>query len=827
MTPTKPTHARATFRVAAVALIWSAGSLAYGQNAATTSSLNDDQAIELPKFEITAETGNRYQSQQALSASRVATPIVDIPQTISVIPKELMEDTMGNRMLDTAKYVTPVQESTLPFGGDRYSIRGFMVSAEFVDGTNISGADGYSMSQAPYNIERLEVLKGPNAILVPGGSPGGVINPITKAPMTKNAATVTLDFSPNMGRDVWFDVNRVLSKDGKMAARLIVAYWDSKFYIKDHFRKGWEVSPSFSYQLSPTQKLTLKADFVLNRETNLGGLPIDPSISYGGVAQIARGLPRDWQFGNETDSRKRSTQRVTAELISTLNDHVTSRLQMMANHVWRRDVGSSSAGLPTTPISDLTGVTTFTPGQSGAGTINPRTGQYEPGVNWNTAFYNKDTTGTVVLTGTVIPVTDPSTWVYTRNNGKLDLEYTEAHLKNDYAAQFSTPYLKSTTIAGFTANVSRAHYQAWSAVRRPDVPANNLGSITFPGYNYGPILPGSSTAGLGTDKTGVLKDLQAFLYQTLSVWDERIQVSGGVSRYFGELTRDDTTNTVAYTVPNSNPAIINPAFTASSNATSFGILVKPIKEVSVFFSRNTTGSTMPGSLNAGNTVPGLPLAVGAQKEFGVKTNFLNGKLTTSLAHFDIAQQNVATTNSEFYRLQSLGDPVSVAAANALTPLYLNLTSKGWEFEATYSMGKSLTILGNVTDYKVRQPVTNARVRGMPDRAYGAYADYRFVDGVLKGFGINFGFDYKSDVAGENVSGFTTIRGGTPVPIQPSFVVGARTLANLGFSYKYENWSASVTIMNLMDKDYILAAGSRGSLVVGTPRTWKSSISYSF
>jgi len=793
-----------------MALLVSAGSFAFGQQAAPApAAATEEETIALPKFEITTESGNRYQNQQALSASRVATAIIDIPQTISVVSKELMEDTKGNRMLDTAKYVTPVQESTLPYGGDRYSIRGFMVSAEFVDGTNISGADGYSMSAAPYNIERLEIIKGPNAILVPGGSPGGVINPITKAPLGKNAATVTMDYSPWMGRDVWFDVNRVLSKDGKMAARLVAAYWNSEYYIKGQFRRGYEISPSFSYQISQGSKLTLKADFVLNRETNLGGLPIDPSVGYGNVARIAPGLPRDWQFGNDTDSRKRSTQRVTAELLSTLNEHVTSRLQLMVDHVWRRDVGGTTAGLT----------------QAGGGSVNPRTGQYEPGVSWNTAAYNADTTGTVVLTGTSVPVTNQSTWVYTRNNGKTDLEYTEAHLKNDYAAQFATSFFKSTTIAGLTANVSRVHWQSWPNARRPDVPANNLSAITYDPYNFVTIMPGTSTAGLGTDKTGVQKDMQTFLYETLSVWDDRIQVSGGVSRFFGELTRDDNTGTVAYTVPNTT--IVNPAYTTSSNATSFGVVVKPIKQVSLFFSRNTTGSTMPGSLNAGATVPGLPLAVGSQQEFGVKTSFLNGKLTTSFAHFDIQQKNVATTNSDYYRLMSLADPISVAAANALTPLYLDLTSKGWEFEATYSLGKSLTLLGNVTDYKVRQPITETRLRGMPDRSYGMYADYRFVDGALKGFGVNFGLDYKSDVAGENASGFTTIRGGTPVPIQPSFVVAARTLTNLGFSYKYENWAASVTIMNLMDKEYILAAGSRGSLVVGTPRTWKSSITYSF
>ena len=74
--------------------------------------------MRLPSFTVLEYKANPYQSQQALSASRIALPILDIPQTISVIPKELMDDAMGNRMLDAAKYVTPVVENTLPFGGE-------------------------------------------------------------------------------------------------------------------------------------------------------------------------------------------------------------------------------------------------------------------------------------------------------------------------------------------------------------------------------------------------------------------------------------------------------------------------------------------------------------------------------------------------------------------------------------------------------------------------------------------------------------------------------------------------------------------------------------
>ncbi len=786
------------------ALLLSIAAIAFAQPAKPTAQ---EDAVALPQFTVKENPTNPYQSQQALSASRVAMDIQDIPQTISVIPRGLIEDSMAARMLDAAKYVTPIVENTLPYGGDRYTIRGFQVSAEFIDGTVLSGADGYSMSQSVSNIERLEVIKGPNAILVPGGSPGGVMNPITKSPFSKNAATVTLGLSQYQGNSLGFDVNRVLSADGKMAARLVYSLWRTDYYIQGQYRNGYELSPSFSYQLSPTNKLTLKANFVQNRETNLGGLPLDPSVGFNNYAKIARGLPRDYQFGNETDTRHRSTERLSAELLSTLGSRVTSRLYVMANHIRRYDIGGTGAG--------LTG--------GGGGSRNPLTGLYEPGINWNTAAYNA--APGVTLVGTPAPVTDPSTWIYTRNNGKNDLEYTEAHLKNDYAAAFETPLFKSTTIGGFTANTSKVRWRTPAAFNRGSVPANNLGAITFPAYNFPPILPGlSTTPGLGLDRSGRQNDFQTFLYETLGFWNNRIQASGGVSRFYGTLSRTDNTGTGI------NPSFPNsPAFNLTSNATSFGLVVKPIKEVSLFFSRNTTGGSMPGSLNAGVTDPNLKIAQGGQKEYGVKTSLLEGRLTGSFAYFDIAQKNTSVTNSEFFRLQSLG----LFAEAALLPqaLFLDLTSKGWEFEGTYSVDKNLTLIGNFTSVKIRQPITEVRLRGVPDRSYAIYADYRFTDGPAKGWGVNAGLDYKDDVAGENASGFTTTRA-LPgarafVPVQPSFLVEGRLLTNIGITYRQGQWSAAVTVLNALNNEYIQAAGSRGAVTVGTPRNWSSTLTYKF
>ena len=138
-TPKNPT----AFHAAAGAVLLGLGSLASAQPAAPgTAAAAKEEAIALPQFTITEKPNGRYQSGQALSASRIAMAVQDIPQTISVVPREFIEDSAALRMLDAAKYVTPIVENTLPFGGDRYTIRGLQVSAEMIDGTILSGADG-------------------------------------------------------------------------------------------------------------------------------------------------------------------------------------------------------------------------------------------------------------------------------------------------------------------------------------------------------------------------------------------------------------------------------------------------------------------------------------------------------------------------------------------------------------------------------------------------------------------------------------------------------------------------------------------------------------
>jgi iron complex outermembrane recepter protein len=771
-----------------------------GVHAQTVSTpASDEVAIELPSFTISETTPNPYQAQQALSTSRVATSIQDIPQTVSVVTAELIRDTLGQRMLDVAKYVTPVVESSLTTGSDRYHVRGFQVSAEFIDGTIISGQDGYSMSLAPYNIERIEIIKGPNAILVPGGSPGGVMNPITKSPFARDDASVTIELAQYYGTAVSTDINRVLTEN--QAARINAAYWRSDGYAKNQYRHGYMFAPAWSLQLSPNHKLVVKGEIVQNRETNLSGLPIDPAVGSDDHARIARGLPRDWSFGDRTDTRHRATERLSAELYSTLSDHVTSRFYLMGNHVMRSDVGGTNGS-----IAGLAGGL--------GGSRNPRTGKWEPGVIWSV----NNAGSQAVVSSTPAPLPDPSTYVFNRNYGRVFLDYTEAHLKNDYAARFETDRFRSTTIAGLSANTSEVHFKSYPAAARAPVAASNLAGITYGGY----VFPRPSAPSSGTDKVGRQNDLQLYIYESLSVLKDRLIVSGGVSRFFGELSRTD--NSGIGLVPG-----VPSSYSLSDTATSIGVVFKPLPSVSLFYGYNTSGGQMPGSLAAGTVAESLRVAEGDQNEFGIKTSLLEGRFTASFAYFDIVQSNYPAPNSEYYVLVSQG---ITPPPDFPSTLYLDLTSKGWEFEMSYSLNKNLTILGNYTKFELRQPF-GIRYRAVPDENGAIYVDYRFTTGAWKGFGVNLGADYKGEAPGDLIGpSYTTTKplpggGAEFVPAQPSFLVAARTVANLGFSYRAEHWTARLTIANVFDKDYIAAALNRNSLFPGDPRSIRASFTYRF
>lgn len=151
---------------------------------AQSPSPDSQETINLSPFTVTAQQDRGYASANALGATRVNIPIVNVPTSIVVLNEELLRDLGATDNLDAFRYVSGANENSLIYNG-QLTIRGFQQGdgISFRDGL----ADNISVGGGPMNdfanIERVEVIKGPNGVLYGSHAPGGVANSITKKPL--------------------------------------------------------------------------------------------------------------------------------------------------------------------------------------------------------------------------------------------------------------------------------------------------------------------------------------------------------------------------------------------------------------------------------------------------------------------------------------------------------------------------------------------------------------------------------------------------------------------------------------------------------------------
>lgn len=121
---------------------------------------------------VTGKRDNPYQADAA-AATKTDTPLKDTPQTISVVTAERIADGALRSVADVLRYVPGVAVGQGEGNTDQIAIRGQVTTASFfLDGVR----DDVEYFRPLYNLSRVEVIKGPNALLFGRGSGGGVIN---------------------------------------------------------------------------------------------------------------------------------------------------------------------------------------------------------------------------------------------------------------------------------------------------------------------------------------------------------------------------------------------------------------------------------------------------------------------------------------------------------------------------------------------------------------------------------------------------------------------------------------------------------------------------
>ncbi len=239
----------------------------------------------LPSVTIKSSADAGYSPAASSTATKGSAALRDIPQSVNVIPGQLLQD-QGARSIENA--LRNVPGVTMSHGDgqrDQVFIRGFSAIADqFVDGIRDDALYFRDLS----NIERIEVLKGPSAVLYGRGSSGGLINRITKKPVFgETFGEATLNLGTYNLRRVSADINAPLGETA--AFRLNVAKENSGSYRDQQFLNRYAIAPSVAFKLGNNTKLLLQYTHAKDKRVTdfgipaLNGRPVDvPASRYYG-----------------------------------------------------------------------------------------------------------------------------------------------------------------------------------------------------------------------------------------------------------------------------------------------------------------------------------------------------------------------------------------------------------------------------------------------------------------------------------------------------------------------------------------------------------------
>ncbi|PCD01137.1 TonB-dependent siderophore receptor [Halopseudomonas pelagia] len=212
-----------------------------------------------------------YFAGNASSASKSDRPILETAQSVSVVTAEQIADRKVNKVEEAVAYSAGVRvgSSGLDPRFDMIQVRGFdtTMSADFLDGLRqpYSGMLALYSTEA-YNLERIEVLKGPASVLYGQISPGGMVNRVSKRPSLLAKNEVQLQAGNYDHQQAQFDLGGQLDEDGDVLFRAVGLFRDAEYSIEQMNNDSRLLAPSLSWQIDPDTRLTLLAQYQ-ERET--------------------------------------------------------------------------------------------------------------------------------------------------------------------------------------------------------------------------------------------------------------------------------------------------------------------------------------------------------------------------------------------------------------------------------------------------------------------------------------------------------------------------------------------------------------------------------
>ena len=291
---------------------------------------SDKKTVILEIHAGTEEVEVRDEARVVLSSTKYTEPLLDTPQTINVISKEVMEEQGATTLRDVLKNVPGLTITAGEGGnpaGDNLTLRGFSARNDiFIDGVR----DLSPQSRDPFNLEQVEVVKGPGSAFTGRGSTGGSINLLSKTPGLRRSFGGTLDFGTDRTRRATADIN--IPMGDSLAFRLNLLGHHSGVAGRDVVKfERWGLAPSLTWGLGKPTRATIS--YYKLKQDNISdyGIPWVPVTNNALVEFRDRPapVPRDTFYGlRNRDFEKLNADLVTLRFEHDFNDGLSLRNQL-------------------------------------------------------------------------------------------------------------------------------------------------------------------------------------------------------------------------------------------------------------------------------------------------------------------------------------------------------------------------------------------------------------------------------------------------------------------------------------------------------------------
>jgi iron complex outermembrane receptor protein len=772
-----------SFRLLAAGAGALAGLIATAQTTPATAT-GTDEVLKLSEFQVSTTADKGYRAGNSVSATRIDTPIKDLPFSISAFTQQFITDVGARDLWDVVQYAPSVTSAGREFnaGNAVYNIRGFDQTPQH----NGFVGEGYIDT---VSVERVEVVKGPSSVLYGQVAPGGTVNYITKRPGTKATATINAQAGTQSFWRTTVDLNQPLVGQ-KLLFRFNGA-WENGFeFINPGHQRTTVLAPVVTWRPTDRVALTVDYQYFSRRETppsaqikpNIeivalpgttgllptGGVLVKPDNSDAGFLSYYP-LPRNFNYLSNNDNRASDFESVNAELTVKLSDHWSAR----ANFNWNKRAVKQK----------LTGF--------GNVFITVPTSYYPTGATLPISAANyriaADAFAADVLNNPAAALAAPQAQLPRRK--RLQEQFDTARTSQvEMAGNYTLGEAKLKPLFGVFYNESKGigrQRQSGSAA----FPHFTVWDIKNPAtWDYATdfdpaVLPFS------TNSRSVRRNAAAYGVMNASFFADRLSAVAGV-RY--NKSSGSTDNFL-------NPAASLAKVSSSKTTPQVGLGWKATRDLMIYTSYSESYVLNASAL----TLQGVP--VGPAKpttskgyEVGVKTDFLDGRVSSTIAVYQIDQRDRILGFNSF---NALGATVTNSLQGTLD------RANGLEAEITWSPADNWQVYasGAINDIRTKQVPAGEEVflGSHPEATVKALANlwtrYTFKSGAIKGIWVGGGFNYTGKKAQRSNN--------------PKLFLPGETLWNsaLGYDWKWGGRPTSLVInwQNMGNIEYFPANQQRG------------------